>query len=213
VLVIAVLQGAVGAVLDWTDALDSDVPLRLTTFTTGTFTLVVGAILLASFAALLYGAPKLWGRRLLEPIGLVGMLAALGGALLGWLGPTVAGAFQDQPEFVFDDPNATSLYGAVVVDVGNADAFSAIGAAGVALLALGVALMVLNLAVSVLFRAGAQTDADPWQAQTAEWQLPSPPEPGPIGELPDLTSGTPLLPEETAGDGEEPAALPAEVSA
>ena len=213
VLVIAVLQGAIGALIDWTDALDRDVPLRSTTFTTGTLTLVVGAILLGAFAALLYWAPKLWGRRLLEPLGLLGLLAALGGALLGWLGPTVAGAFQDQPEFVFDDPNATSMYGAVVVDVGNADAFSAIGAAGVALLALGAALMVLNLVVSVVFRAGADADADPWEAQTAEWQLPSPPEPGPTEVLPDLTTGTPLLPDETATDGEEPAALPAEVNA
>jgi heme/copper-type cytochrome/quinol oxidase subunit 1 len=213
VLVIAVLHGAIGAVIDWTDVLDRDVPLRFTTFTTGMLTLAAGAMLLAAFAALLYWAPKLWGRRLLEPIGLLSLLAALGGALLGWLGPTVAGAFQDQPEFVFDDPNATSLYGAIIIDVGNADAFSAIGAAGVGLLALGVVLMVLNLLVSVVFRAGADADADPWQAQTAEWQLPSPPEPGPVEELPDLTTGTPLLPDETAVDGEEPAALPAEVNA
>lgn len=192
-LLIATIQGAAGALIDWTDAFDRAVPLRFTTFTTGLLSLVIGTVLLAASAALLYWTPKIWGRRMLESLGLLSLLVVFVGALVAWVGPTVAGVFQDQPDLVVDDPNLTSTFAMVVDDVGNAEGFSALGGVGVAVMLAGLGLVGLNLAVSVLARRD-QVDPDPWGAQTPEWRLPSPPPPGPLAELADLDGGTPLLP-------------------
>jgi len=207
VLLVATALAAFGSFVDWLG--NRDVPLLATTWTSAGQTLVGGAVLLAAIAALAYWSPKIWGRRLGEPLSLLALLAALAGALLGAFGPAVAGALQDQPYLVFEDPNQTSTYADLVDDVGNADAFSAMGAAGLGLLLAAVALIGLNLVLCVLFRVGAPAAADPWGAQTAEWALPSPPAMGPLDELPDLVDGTPLL-APTAAAGELGTASPGE---
>jgi heme/copper-type cytochrome/quinol oxidase subunit 1 len=210
---VATVQAVLGVVMDWSEVADREVDLLLTTWTSASQALMLGAVLLAGFAALAFWAPKIWGRRLNEPISLLALLVAFAGALLAGVGPAVAGAFQDQPYLVFDDPNLTSTYVQVVEEVGDADAFSAIGAVGIGLLLAAVALLLLNMVISLLFRVSAVADADPWGAQTAEWALPSPPAMGPLDELPDLVDGAPLLTapgtpdEEAAGELE---AAPAE---
>jgi len=193
IFLVSTAHGVLGAFIDWSPLSDREVQLLLTTWTSAGQALVIGAVLLAAVAALAYWAPKIWGRRLPEPLSLLALLAALAGALLAAVGPAVAGALQDQPYLVFEDPNSTTNYAQIVDDVGNADAYAAIGAVGVGLLLAAVVLIVGNIVLSALFRVGAAAAADPWGAQTAEWALPSPPAMGPLDDLPDLVDGTPLL--------------------
>lgn len=204
----AALVGLIGAGVDWLQlagrGVDGNAPLRFTTWVTGQQSLLVyGAGLLGGLAALHWWAPKIWGRRLSELAGLASLLAIGGGALLAWLGPTLSGAFTEQPQFVYGEPLLTTRYAGLVDDTGAsvAEGLSVLGAVGVVIVLAGVALVVLNLLVSVAMGKGAKTEADPWGGLTPEWLLPSPPPLGPAVALPELTSGTPLLDAELNGNG------------
>lgn len=196
----AALVGLIGAGVDWLQiaarGVDGNTPLRFSTWVTGQQSLLIyGAGLLGALAALHWWAPKIWGRRLSELAGLGSLLAIGGGALLAWLGPTLSGAFTEQPQFVYGEPLLTTRYVGQVDDTGAsvAEGLSILGAVGVVIVLAGVALVVLNLVVCVVMGKGAETEADPWGGLTPEWLLPSPPPLGPAEALPELTSGTPLL--------------------
>ena len=196
----AALVGLIGAGVDWLQiagrGVDGNTPLRFSTWVTGQQSLLIyGAGLLGALAALHWWAPKIWGRRLSELAGLGSLLAIGGGALLAWLGPTLSGAFTEQPQFVYGEPLLTSRYAGQVDGTGAsvAEGLSILGAVGVVIVLAGVALVVLNLFVCVVMGKGAETPADPWGGLTPEWLLPSPPPLGPAEALPELTSGTPLL--------------------
>lgn len=194
------LVGLIGAGVDWLQiagrGVDGNTPLRFTTWVTGQQSLLIyGAGLLGALAALHWWAPKIWGRRLSELAGLASLLAIGGGALLAWLGPTLSGAFTEQPQFVYGEPLLTTRYVGQVDGTGAsvAEGLSILGAVGVVIVLAGVALVVLNLLVCVVMGKGAETEADPWGGLTPEWLLPSPPPLGAAEALPELTSGTPLL--------------------
>lgn len=196
----AALVGLIGAGVDWLQiagrGVDGNTPLRFSTWVTGQQSLLIyGAGLLGALAALHWWAPKIWGRRLSELAGLGSLLAIGGGALLAWLGPTLSGAFTEQPQFVYGEPLLTSRYAGQVDGTGAsvAEGLSILGAVGVVIVLAGVALVVLNLFVCVAMGKGAETPANPWGGLTPEWLLPSPPPLGPAEALPELTSGTPLL--------------------
>ena len=196
----AALIGLIGAGVDWLQiagrGVDGNTPLRFSTWVTGQQSLLIyGAGLLGGLAALHWWAPKIWGRRLSELAGLGSLLAIGGGALLAWLGPTLSGAFTEQPQFVYGEPLLTTRYIGQVDDTGAsvAEGLSVLGAVGVVIVLAGVALVVLNLVVCVVMSKGAEAEADPWGGLTPEWLLPSPPPLGPAEALPELTSGTPLL--------------------
>ncbi len=188
--------GLVAAGADWLEIAgrgnDGNAYLQSTTWVTGNQSvLVYGAGLLGVVAALHWWAPKIWGRRLNELLGFLTVLVVAVGALLATLGPVLAGVLTEQPDFVYGEPNATSIYGSLVDDTGG-DGFAGLAVAGVAVVIAGAVLLLLNLVLSVLLRKGAEADNDPWSAQTPEWLLASPPPLG-SGELADITSGTPLL--------------------
>ena len=200
---VAALIGLIGAGVDWLQiagrGIDGNAPLRSTTWVTGQQSLLIyGAGLLGALAALHWWAPKIWGRRLSELAGLASFAAIGGGAFLAWLGPTLSGAFTEQPQFVYHAPNETTDY-AHLVDTSGAAGLSALGAVGVLIVLAGLALVVLNLLVSVAMGKGAEAEADPWGGLTPEWLLDSPPPLGPAEALPELTSGTPLLDAELNG--------------
>lgn len=194
--------GLLGAVADWLNiagrGVDGNAPLRVTTFVTGQQSvLVYGAGLLGVLAALHWWAPKIWGCKLSERLGRLSFLAIGAGATLAWIGPVLAGAFAEQPEFVYQDPALTTNY-AGLVDSTTANDFTALGAVGVIIALAGLALTKLNLLQAVVKRArsGDAAAADPWMALSPEWLLDSPPAPGDPVDLPDLTTGMPLLPVE-----------------
>ena len=204
-IAIAALVGLIGAGVDWLQiagrGVDGNAPLRFTTWVTGQQSLLIyGAGLLGALAALHWWAPKIWGRRLSELAGWASLAAIGGGAFLAWLGPTLSGAFTEQPQFVYGEPLLTTLYSGQVDDSG-AEGLSALGAVGVAIVLAGLALVVLNLLISVAMGKGAPAESDPWGGLTPEWLLDSPPPLGPSETLPELTSGTPLLDAEFNGNG------------
>ena len=210
----AALVGLIGAGVDWLQiagrGVDGNAPLRFTTWVTGQQSLLIyGAGLLGALAALHWWAPKMWGRCLSELVGLASLLAIGGGALLAWLGPTLSGVFTEQPQFVYGEPQLTTVYIGQVDDSG-AEGLSLLGAVGVVVVLAGVALMVLNLLVSVAMRKGAAAEADPWGGLTPEWLLPSPPPLGPAEALSELTSGMPLLDNGFSGNGFDGAGAAAE---
>jgi heme/copper-type cytochrome/quinol oxidase subunit 1 len=114
------------------------------------------------------------------------------GALLATAGPAIAGAFAETPDFVYGDPNATSLY-ANWVDASSGQGMAWLSLIGVLVAGGGMIVLNLNLLVSVLLNKGAETEADPWNATAPEWMLDSPPALGPLSDLPNIDSGTPLL--------------------
>ncbi len=219
-LLLALVIGLLGAVADWLNiagrGVDGNAPLRFTTFVTGQMSLLAyGAGLLAALAALYWWAPKIWGTKLLEPVGCLSVIAVGFGAFAAWLGPVLSGAFAEQPEFVYHDPTLTTNYQSLV-DSTTASGFTALGLVGVILIFAGFALTVLNLLRSLMLRskqagtdqaspdqAGTGLGSDPWGALSPEWLLDSPPLPGHPETLPVLTTGMPLLPSEPSPDGEE----------
>ena len=196
-VLVGAFVGLLGAAGDWLEIAgrgnDGNPQLRMTTWVTGQQSvLIYGAGLLGLLAALHWWAPKIWGRQLNDLLGMLNFVVIGGGALLAFLGPALSGLFTEQPDFVYEDPNATAIYADWVDDTG-AEAFSAIGVAGVVILLAGVGLLLLNLLISVGMKKGAEADEDPWSAQSPEWMLPSPPPIGEPKQLPTLVSGTPLL--------------------
>ena len=196
-VLVGALVGLVGVAADWLEIAgrgnDGNPQLRMTTWVTGQQSvLIYGAGLLGLLAAIHWWAPKIWGRQLNELLGLLNFLVIGAGALLAFVGPALSGLVTEQPDFVYADPNATSLYSNWVDDSG-AEGLSALGAAGTALLLVGAALLILNLFISICLKKGTEATEDPWSAQSPEWLLPSPPPIGETDELPMLTSGTPLL--------------------
>jgi len=201
-VLVGALVGLIGAAADWLEIAgrgnDGNPQLRMTTWVTGQQSvLIYGAGLLGVLAAIHWWAPKIWGRQLNELLGLLNFLVIGAGALLAFLGPALSGLLTEQPDFVYADPNATSLYADWVDDTG-AEGLSALGAAGVTILLIGAVILLLNLFMSIVLKKGAEAVEDPWSAQSPEWMLPSPPPMGESGELPMLTSGTPLLDESEA---------------
>ena len=214
---VAALVGLIGAGTDWLNiagrGVDGNAPLRLTTWVTGQQSLLIyGAGLLGALAALHWWAPKIWGRRLSELAGWASFAAIGGGAFLAWLGPTLSGAFTEQPQFVYNDPVLTTRYRGLT-DASGAEGLSIVGGIGVVIVLAGVGLVLLNLLISVGLGKGAEADADPWGGLTPEWLLDSPPPLGQSETLPDLSSGTPLLDAELNGSVESAEREAAEVGA
>jgi heme/copper-type cytochrome/quinol oxidase subunit 1 len=202
-VLLLVAYSTLGVLVDWANTLDlpqflqditeRDVPLYATTWVGAVFTLAIGSLTLAGFAGLHWWAPKMWGRKLSEPLGMLSGLAVLGGTFVASIGAALSGLLADQPDFVHTDPNLTTLYADLVGgDLDTAEALSMVAFVGVLLMLAGAALMALSVVLTAV-RRGADVPNDPWDAQTPEWDLPSPPPIGPPAVLPDLTSGTPVL--------------------
>ncbi len=237
-LLLATIVGFLGAAADWLNiagrGVDGNAPLRFTTFVTGQQSLLIyGAGLLGAIAALYWWAPKIWGVKLFEPAGWLTVLAVSGGAFLAWFGPVLAGAFAEQPQFVYNDPSLTTNY-EVLTDSTAASGFTVLGVIGVVLVFAGLLLAKLSLARALLVRskqmrtartgngeataaasAAAAADAavgalpsDPWDALSPEWLLDSPPAPGELANLPVLSTGMPLLPEDQMPEEESAQPMP-----
>mgnify|MGYP000896199321 CR=1 FL=1 len=126
-------------------------------------TMIVSGVLFGYFAGLAYWFPKIFGFMLDEKWGrrafwlwLVGFILAFGPLyILGFMGATrrldhYAAGLGWQPLFI-------------------------VAAIGAALIVFGFATQVIQLLVSIKNRKELRVGADPWDARTLEWSVPTPP--------------------------------------
>lgn len=141
--------------------------------------LVVYGAAAGAAAGIVYWAPKIWGHRssdglakLAAPLFLVaGLLAAVPQLILG---------LSERIDSVAD----------------SADALNTATAAGDA---VGfIAILLVGMVVLSSLRGSAAGD-DPWEGQTLEWSIPSPPPRGNFGEIALVTSPEPVLDAASAG--------------
>jgi cytochrome c oxidase subunit 1 len=172
---------ALGLAASVVSALDAGRDAHLTYWQVGQqHALFFGAATIGAAAALTFWGPKLWGRRLSSGLGVLEVLAVVGGTLLTVLGMLLLGA-RDMPVHtpVFQSGEDWALGNLIV-------------SAGAAIVGLGVLLLLLDLLSSILGRRGRPAGADPWGGQTLEWATTSPPPRHNFDALPEVRSGTPL---------------------
>ncbi len=154
--------------------------LNGTTFHDGLRGIVVGAVVLAITGALHHWAPKIWGRRMAEPLGFGAVLAAALGGVLWGLGGILAGV-DNQPAYP-----VSSLAGG-----DNVELYNLITLIGILAVTAGALLTALNAAQSAVGRNTAAGGAA-WSGLTLEWATTSPPSPGNFDQPPVVRSATPL---------------------
>lgn len=181
-----------------------DVPdaltLNGTTFNAGVTALVVTGALTGALAGIHHWGHKIWGHRLSQSLGLLGLVSLAGGGVLWAVGELLGGlADQEALPAVEATDDALITTGNLLVLLGVAGA------------AAGVGVVLLNaVAFGVLGRGSV---AEPWRGKTLEWWTDSPPPYANFERRPVVTS---ILPLEDPSFGEpEPAAdaTPEEVSA
>jgi heme/copper-type cytochrome/quinol oxidase subunit 1 len=178
------LTGAVVGVLTPIKGLD----LVGTVYQEAQSTYLFFAGILAGMGALTFWGPKLWGRLLPEKA--VGGLAALGlvATILAAL-PYVLAGFLNQPYGATTWPH---LDGPITL-------CNVLVTVGFGLLCLTV--VAFGLLALRGFARGPLAGDDPWEGQTLEWALPSPPT-GALAELAPVVSPEPLLDRHAASGGE-----------
>lgn len=161
--------------------------LRGTVIATGVMQHALLAAVMGAVAGLYYWAPKIFGRRLSGPTGVLAGLALLGGTLLSGTANVING-FLDEGDDVFRPGAYRGVWDADAVEL-----FNVIGFVGAILALLGLSLVVLDIVVSIGFGKGSDEDAnDPWGGHTLEWATTSPPPVGNFEQPPVLNFGRPL---------------------
>jgi len=192
-LVVAGLQTSAGAFLDWAESLDwftidPVLALRDTTWGSAQFQLLaIGIGVLALIGSLSWWAPKIWGRSLHGSVGRISVALAFVGSFVAALGTSLAGLLTGQPELPRFDGDIDPLRGGVYDFIGDpSSALNVVALVGVAMVGTAALIFASDLFVSVVGRKGASVDADPWDSDSPEWLLASPPPLGPLTDLPDL---------------------------
>lgn len=193
---LASLLGLVEPIMGYLDELfpgsvdmTNSLVLNGTTFHEGVRGLVMAAALLAIIGALHHWAPKIWGRTLAEPMGLLSVLLAAGGGLVWAVGEIGAG-FADQ-----------TYYPASVTTTDGQQVFGYIALIGIALLAGSAAVLGGNILSVTASRKPAGTSGVDWSGLTLEWATASPPPLGNFPAPPIVSSAVPLADGELAYDG------------
>jgi heme/copper-type cytochrome/quinol oxidase subunit 1 len=181
----ATLMGLAGALVGVLTPI-TDLALAGTVYQEAQSTYLFFAGLLAGMGAIAYWGPKLWGRRLPEPA--AGGLAVLGlfATVLAAL-PYVLAGFLNQP---YDAVTWSHLDGPIRL-------CNVLVTVGFGLLAITIAAFGL-LALRAFLR-GAPAGDDPWDGQTLEWALSSPPVDAAV-DLGLVTSPEPLLDRKAAAE-------------
>ncbi|MCP3857506.1 MAG: hypothetical protein GY698_22720 [Actinomycetia bacterium] len=148
--------------------------------------------LMVLLGGLHYWEPKMSGRLLGRPLGLTAAVLFLLGTLLTAV-PDVISGFLEQPALPVQIADLDS----------GAEAMNALALVGLILLLLGALVVLVDVLQNGTAAAGARAGEDPWNGQTLEWSIASPPPPGNFAELPTVRSETPLLDDETTDESEE----------
>ena len=172
-----------------------DAALAGTTFEEGNWLMVVFAGVLAAMGAVVYWAPKWWGRSLPTKAVLPLALFAFIGAELATLPLLVAG-FADQPSAVLPVVRAGADAIVTFDYAGNPSLWNTLSTVGLAL----ATLVVLGFIALVVRSFRGDTDApdeqtaqDPWEGQTLEWAAASPAPADNFPAAPIVSSAEPLL--------------------
>jgi heme/copper-type cytochrome/quinol oxidase subunit 1 len=175
--VVFLVGGAASGMALSVDRLD----LTGTSWANGQLHLVgTGAGTLGVLAALWLWAPKLWGARLHEGLGVVAALLMAAGTALMTIPDLVAG--------VDEMPAGDPLYDTS----GNRELLSQVSGVGAVLVVLAVLAVTVALLRLIALAKGAASD--PWEGgQTLEWWAASPPVPHNFDELPEQLTDAPLL--------------------
>lgn len=180
------LLGLVEPVMGFLDELFPDsidmsntLVLNGTRFHGGVRALVVGAVLVGLVAALHHWAAKLWGRRLVEPLGYLAILVSAAGAVVLAIGEVAAG-IDDQPWLP------------ARADEGFSSGLAAVSLVGAVILAVGGVILLADLAMRSLGIGPAGPSPAAWTGTTLEWATESPPVAGNFPGPPIVTSANPL---------------------
>jgi len=149
---------------------------------TAQLTLVFAAVIASGIGALAYWSPKLFGGYATDSIGMLGVMAVMGGASLAGvadLGSALAG----QPDISVE-----------AVNNGTIETMNVVAFVGLIMIAGGALAAVASVLPAL--RSNELLPDDPWDGHTLEWAAPSPPPVGnfvePIGRI---RSAEPLLDE------------------
>jgi len=131
---------------------------------------LVGGSVFPLFGALYYWFPKMTGRMLSERLGKVNFWLFFIGVNVTFFPMHILG-FLGMPRRVYTYP----------ADIGWTG-LNILSSAGAALIALSVLVFIINAAITLSGPRNAP--ADPWEADTLEWMLPSPPAPYAFARIP-----------------------------
>ena len=162
----------------------SELALAGTVYQEAQATFLFFGALLTGMGAVTYWGPKLWGRMVPEK-------AAGGLAVLGLLATVLASTPYVLAGFL-NQPYGAVTWGPLDGPIQACNVLVMIGFGLLTLTVLAFALLVLRA-----FMGGERAGADPWDGQTLEWALPSPP----LGTLADpgwIMSPEPLLDRQAA---------------
>ena len=173
------IMGFIDSVSPGTVDMTNSLVLNGTRFHEGIRALVVGSVLAGIIGALHHWAPKIWGRRMAEPLGFFALLATAVGAVI-WAAGEVAAGYDDQPWL---PARAADDF---------ASGLAAISLIGAVVIAAGAAILGANLAMSFLGKKQAGSSPNNWSGTTLEWATASPPVSGNFPAPPIVTSATPL---------------------
>ncbi|MBM0065291.1 cytochrome c oxidase subunit I [Alkalicoccobacillus gibsonii] len=150
--------------------------------------IIVGGIVLALFAGLFYWYPKMFNHKLNETLGKWFFALFYIGFHLTFFIQHILG--------LMGMPRRVYTY---LADQGL-DAYNMVSTIGTFFMTAGVLLLVVNIIYSA-FKGERVTVADPWDARTLEWAVPTPVPEYNFAQTPQVRSLDPLFYEKIHGDG------------
>jgi cytochrome c oxidase subunit I len=136
-----------------------------------------GGSVFGVFAGLYYWFPKMSGRMLSEPLGKLSFWLMAVGMVATFLVQHSLG-LEGMPRRVYDWDNP------------EWEPYNLVSTIGAFVLGLGITITLANVVVSL--RHGKRAGNDPWQANTLEWFVPSPPPPNNFDVIPRVRSVEPM---------------------
>lgn len=125
--------------------------------------MVIGGVLFGFFAALAYWFPKFFGFKLSEKLGTYAFWCWIIGFFIAFM-----------PLYIIGLMGATRRLDHYEASTGWHPLFVVV-ASGVSIIMLGCFFQLLQIIIGVRHRNRNRVSADPWNARTLEWSVPSPP--------------------------------------
>ncbi len=175
--VVMFVIGGVSGVM--TASVPADLQLHATYFVVAHIHYVlIGINLFGVLGGLYFWFPKFSGRMLDERLGRIAFGAVFGGFNLAFL-PMHWTGLMGMPRRIYTYPEGTGW-----------DLVNMVTTVGTFVLALGILGVLVNFALGL--RSGPPAGANPWDAPTLEWSVPSPPPPYNFAVIPLIASRHPL---------------------